>query len=145
MANNHTQAHAGGASRSGASGRGVVLMVDDDAAIAAMVAESLREEGYRVTCARSVSEAVEALARVRFDLVLADTPGVRMGGDHGWDRLEPLREAAGSTPMVLYTAHHGATVADLAAHGLREVPLKPFDLDELRAVVARLIPKPKPG
>lgn len=47
--------------------------------------------------------------------------------------------------MVLYTAHHGATVADLAAHGLREVPLKPFDLDELRAVVARLIPKPKPG
>jgi CheY-like chemotaxis protein len=121
-----------------------VLVVDDDAAIAAIVRECLRDEGYRVACARTMPEALAALTHLRVQLVLADTMGTLIGTGHGWERLEDLREAAGGTPLVLFTAHSGAEAADYTAHGFQEVLLKPFDLDDLVAVVARHILSRRP-
>jgi CheY-like chemotaxis protein len=89
-------------------------------------------------------EALAALTHLRVHLVLADTMGALIGASHGWERLEDLREAAGGTPLVLFTAHSGAAAADYAAHGFQEVLLKPFDLDDLVTVVARHILSRRP-
>ncbi len=51
---------------------GMVLVVEDDVAVIAAVQEALQAEGYRVAVAADYAEAVDALTRVRFALVLVD-------------------------------------------------------------------------
>jgi CheY-like chemotaxis protein len=128
-----------------AASRGSVLVVDDDATLLHLIEMILGDEGYRVATAGTLAEALDALAHVRFDVVLADTMGAPLihEGAEGWAGLEHLREAAGETPVVLVTAYRIADVAEYAARGFRAVLLKPFDLDQLLAVVERYIPPAK--
>ena len=118
---------------------GQVLVVDDDAAVRAVVCEVLRAEGYQVVDAATFSEAVEDLANARFDLVLADAhlqdAPVPLGDR--WAVVEQIKALAGSTPVVIFTAYHKRDFAEYTARGFADLLLKPFDLDELLATVRR--------
>jgi CheY-like chemotaxis protein len=139
------RADAGSASKrpGPAHGRGLVLIVDDDVTLLKLLDTILDDEGYRVVTARTLTEAADALGRLRCDLVLADTMGapVSSGGLEDWAPLEQLREVAGATPVVLMTGHRGEAVAEYAAHGFHDLLLKPFELEDLLALVARLVPE----
>ena len=116
-----------------------VLVVDDDAVIRAVVHEVLQAEGYRVAGAATVEQALDALTHTRFGLVLADAR-LAGGGQRPTDRwavLERLRAAAGSTPVVIFTAAGQQEFADYRARGFADLVLKPFDLDDLVTTVAR--------
>ncbi len=122
-------------------GRGLVLVVDDEPAIQEVVRDCLGDEGYRVASATTFAEAVDALTHTRFDLVLADVLDAT-AADPALDRvalLEQLRDLAGYTPVVIFTAHRENDVAPLVQRGFQGLLCKPFDLDELVAVVERQI------
>src|SRR5262249_8906636 len=143
MPSAYSRAHSGDTTPllKAAKSRGVVLVVDDDAPLLELMEMILGDEGYRVATAGTLDAAIDALAHVRFDLVLADTMGAALheDGAPGWVDLEHLREAAGETPVVLCTAHRDADVAEYAVRGFRDVLLKPFDLEHLLALVERHI------
>ncbi|MGE4481133.1 response regulator [Acidocella sp.] len=111
-----------------------ILLVDDDARLAALAGRYLSEQGFRVTRATSAAEARERLRAMEFDLMVLD---VMMPGENGLDLTVSLRgERAPSTPILLLTARD--TPEDVLAGfeaGADDYLGKPFDP---RVLVARL-------
>ena len=114
-----------------------VLVVDDDVAIRRVVAAALADEGYAVVQAADGNAALAAVRAAPPCLILLD---LRMPGMDGWEfarRYRALPPPPGPpAPLVCVTAAvdaaaWGAQVGAAATVG------KPFDLDDLVAVVAR--------
>ena len=111
-----------------------ILVVDDDAAIRRVVAAVLADEGYTVA---EAPDGGAALARARAApprLILLD---MRMPGMDGWEFARRYRRLPGPpAPNICVTA-----AVDAAARGAQigavAALAKPFDLDELVALVGR--------
>src|SRR5207249_4980422 len=85
---------------------GPVLVVDDDAAIAAIVAGVLEDEGYAVVLARNGAEALDRIAAQPPRLILLD---MRMPGMSGWEFVAAYRARADAqAPIVVMTAGRNA-------------------------------------
>jgi CheY-like chemotaxis protein len=109
--------------------RASVLVVDDDEAIRDVIAEVLRDEGYRVTCAENGEQALAELrSPARPDLMLLD---LMMPVLSGWEVLEVIAadERLGGVAVVVVSAMAGPT-------GYEHL-LKPIDLDRLLDTVKR--------
>jgi CheY-like chemotaxis protein len=110
--------------------RASVLVVDDDEAIREVVAEVLRDEGYRVTCAENGEQALRELRQGDPpDLMLLD---LMMPVLSGWEVLEELEadERLAALPIVIVSA--------MAGPATKEHLLKPIDLERLLSTVERV-------
>jgi CheY-like chemotaxis protein len=117
-----------------------ILVVDHEQSILALVQDCLRDAGYRVVAAPCRGDALIALRSFRFDLVLAGTfAGVDRADDDPWATVESIRQAAGGTPVAIFTAHNPCVYADFRERGFAGVIVKPFDLDTLVVATARLV------
>ena len=113
-----------------------ILVVDDDAAIAATVTAILEDEGYSVLVARDGAEALGLLegSAGAVDLILLD---MRMPGMDGWAFAQAYRQLPRPhAPVVTMTAAHSAQTwaSEIASEGV--LP-KPFELTDLLSVVER--------
>lgn len=121
-----------------------ILLADDDAEMRALLAAQLREDGYELVEARDGMELVRAVHRfedtlTELHLIITD---VRMPGFDGIEVLEYLRSAQLAVPVIVMTAFGDqATHGRARAHGAAVVLDKPFDVDDLRAAVARIVPR----
>jgi two-component system, NtrC family, sensor kinase len=108
---------------------GTVLLVEDNADVAEVGADYLRQLGYRV---RSVANAQAALAALRLDsdvdLVFSDI--LMPGGMNGLDLARTISERFPSIPVLLTTGY-SASAQDAVRQGV-VVLQKPYDLDSLR-------------
>lgn len=113
-----------------------VLVVDDDAAMRAMVRVSLEREGYVVSEAASANEvfaASDAFTPAKWprgdvDLLLVD---LRMPARSGLEVLSLLRTGRWTTPAILMTAFPDQDVRQAADFLGVPVLAKPFPLGEL--------------
>jgi DNA-binding NtrC family response regulator len=113
-----------------------VLIVDDDAAIRASLADAISEWASDVRTAGDVTEALRHVAECVPDLVLSD---VRMPGTSGVDLLRLLRERAPATDVVLMTAYDDMnTIVTAMREGAIDFVVKPIALDALRDIVERV-------
>jgi two-component system phosphate regulon response regulator PhoB len=80
-----------------------ILVVEDERDIAALVAYHLTKEGYRVRTAEGGSEALEAAAAERPDLLILD---LMLPGLSGYDVLGEMRrrEELADVPVIVLTA-----------------------------------------
>ena len=116
----------------GASNHPMVLVVDDDVALAEMLQIVLRQEGFEtVWCGRG-DRAVESFRRSRPDVVLLD---IMLPGGDGVEVCRTIRAESG-VPIVMLTARSDTqdVVRGLEA-GADDYVAKPFKVQEL---VARL-------
>ncbi len=114
------------------------LIVDDEPAIADLLREILREEGYGATCAASGEEAMELCGRHDFDVIFLD---VCMPGMSGVDVARALRAEARTerTPLVFCTVMDGGEdIFDGFDAGGNAYLVKPFNREQITAAV-RLI------
>ena len=123
--------------------RQAILLAEDDPDIAELIAECLQGEGYAVTVATDANGAVATLGTKTFALVLTDAFADRGPGATQWAEVERIRHAAGATPTIICTAHRAQDFPDFAARGFAAMLSKPFDLDYLLALIARLIAQPE--
>ena len=112
-----------------------ILVVEDDDAVREVTVAVLEDAGYSV---HAVADGPRALAAVTTEppaLVLLD---LSLPILDGWQVLEQLRAAAAAPPVVVLTGHSNLTDRALAA-GAAAAVLKPFDIDELCGVIARVL------
>jgi DNA-binding response OmpR family regulator len=106
-----------------------VLVVDDEANHARVMAIGLRIEGFEVETAADAESALRVMAGGSFDLAIVD---LMMPGTNGIQLARMIRERFPCTRVVLMSAYHLSerqlVRADCGAVGF--VP-KPFDLTEL--------------
>jgi CheY-like chemotaxis protein len=121
----------------GGPASGHVLLVEDDAQVAALTGELLRSLGYEVQRAASAAAALEILADgAPVDLVLSDI--MMPGGTSGLELARQFRARRPGIPVLLATGYPDAA-GGARAEGF-EVLLKPYRSDLLAARLRGLIP-----
>jgi DNA-binding NtrC family response regulator len=114
-----------------------ILVVDDEHAIGIAIQRLLTARGHDVETARSVEEALAALDRAPFHLVVTD---LGLGAGSGMDVLRWVREHTPETAVVMITAYGSErTAVEAMKLGAADYVPKPFDNDELELVVERVL------
>lgn len=127
-----------------------ILAADDDATNQRVLSAMLSRIGCHADVVANGREAVEALARAPYDLVLMDC---RMPEMDGFEATEEIRrsERGPRTPVIALTADVTRSVREQAlAAGMDDVLLKPVTMAELRATIeaftsARTLALNRPG
>lgn len=118
---------------------GRLLIVDDDAGLLRALEMTLRADGYDVRTARSGADALIRLAQLQPDLIISD---IRMPGMDGHTLVRILRDAPRTKliPVVFLTAKDTKDdrITGFRA-GVDGYLIKPFEPDELLAVVASIL------
>jgi CheY-like chemotaxis protein len=111
-----------------------VLVVDDEAAIRALVAKIIERAGFAVDAARDGREAIEKLEVSEFDVLVID---LMMPNVDGYGVIDFLRERGGPQPaVILVTAADSAAVRRMDGSLVHSVLRKPFDIDVLADLIA---------
>lgn len=121
-----------------------ILLVDDEPGIRESVQAYLScNENWQVEVARDVKEAWEKIRQSKPDLIVSD---IMMPEVNGLEFLAQLREDSryNSLPVVLLTAK-GMTTDRIEGYtvGCDAYLPKPFDPDELEAIIKNLLTKQK--
>ncbi len=119
-----------------------VMYLDDDPVMVVMVEGLLRHAGYRVT---TFEDPREAMARLRarpaeIDLVVTD---FNMPGLSGLEVAGELASLRPGLPVVISSGYVTEALLDAAARvGVRSVMQKEFTLEQLPALLRRLLAEP---
>jgi len=117
--------------------RPIVLIVDDEPLIAAVLAATLEDAGFEVFCSMTAEEATQEISRLATSLFALVTD-IRLGaGPNGWAVAVDARTTLPSLPVVYMTGDSGG---DWAAYGVPESVLvqKPFVGAEVLAAITSL-------
>jgi DNA-binding response OmpR family regulator len=109
-----------------------VLIVEDDPAARTAITRLLRRQGFAVSEASSVSEAISALspppAWILLDLMLPDGPGV--------DVIRKVKADQLPTRVCLVTGCSSELVNQARRAGAEHTFVKPLDVEGLMSVLA---------
>lgn len=107
-----------------------ILAVDDDADTLALIVDILQDDGFEVYPCSNAEQALRALQRESFRLILADIKLPRMSGV---ELLTRVREMGLDTEVIIMTAYASVSTAVEALRGEAfDYLIKPFALDEFR-------------
>ena len=114
-----------------------VLVIEDEAKLAEVVARGLREEGYAADIAGGGEDALWMAQAAGYDAILLD---VMLPGADGFEICRRLRELGVWSPVLMLTARDA--VED-RVHGLDagadDYLIKPFSFEELLARLRALV------
>src|SRR5260370_27072252 len=118
-----------------------ILIVDDDATIRGILYDLL-SENYECNTASMAEEAFQYLEVEEYDVILTD---IAMPGLTGVELLKRVQLRDSETPVILISGKGSEEDSDaLIDLGAFAYITKPFDFDEIEAVVQRAI-KSKPA
>ena len=117
-----------------------ILLVEDDAETAELIAEDLQERGYIVSIAHDGHSGLSAILKTDPDLVLCD---INMPGMSGFELMEQLVALASSHEAVPFVFLSARTDRDSELKGRRlgadDFVTKPVDFEILASIIdARL-------
>jgi two-component system response regulator AtoC len=113
-----------------------VLLVDDESSVLASLKVVL-EPTYEITCAASAQEGLDFFRQEAPDLVLLD---VILPDADGLVLLETMRGENRGIPVIMLTATKTVkTAVDAMKLGAADYLTKPFDIEELRLIVAKTL------
>lgn len=114
-----------------------ILIVEDNEDICLVIADNLRKAGHRVKTVFNGEDALSLLHKNIFDLMLLD---IRLPNKDGMQVLKEAHEIDPDLLVVMITAHGTIQSAvEAMKAGAYDFLMKPFELDELRLVVAKAL------
>lgn len=127
--------HAPAEGPGGPPRRARLLIVDDEEGVRVTTAAILEQEGYVVSTARAGAEALEALRRSPFDVVLTD---LRLEDMDGARLLRELRATHPEVVTVVLTGYASIENAiDALREGVYDYLVKPCTVEDLKRTVRR--------
>lgn len=116
----------------------IILVVDDDLPILALMRSLLREFGFEAVTAENGRDALAEVRKRRPSVVLIDKNMPGMTGD---EVIRALRSEPGfdGLPILILSGEH-ITSSELKALGADGAVLKPFDIPELIAQLRSFAP-----
>jgi EAL domain-containing protein (putative c-di-GMP-specific phosphodiesterase class I) len=125
------------ASREASRGHGRVLVVDDEESLLRLINRMLTAAGYEVSTAADGGRAEELLTGATFDAILSDIDMPKMTGIQ---LLQAVRQRDLDVPVVLMTGNPDVkTAVQAVAHGALQYLIKPLNMEEVGAAVARAV------
>jgi DNA-binding NarL/FixJ family response regulator len=114
-----------------------VLCIEDDSAIAMMIAEELADRGFEVVVAYDGHEGFVAILKIMPDLVLCEINLRSMSGFEVLERLNALAPRLGRIPFVFLTALTDRE-SELRAWrlGADDYVIKPVDFEMLAMIIS---------
>ncbi|HUP61692.1 MAG TPA: response regulator [Thermoanaerobaculia bacterium] len=108
-----------------------VLIVDDDAVVREILHAALRQKALVVDIARDGQEAIDFLRQHSYAVVLLD---LLMPVTDGFGVLDAMAEGTGTIVLIITAADRGV-IEQLDARRIHGVVRKPFDPNDLAAIV----------
>ncbi len=114
-----------------------IWVVDDDQSIRWVLDKALQRKGWQVRSFADAEQALAALAKDKPDLLVTD---VRMDGMDGLELMKAVHKRYGDLPVIVMTAHSDldSAVASYQGGAFEYLP-KPFDIDEVLALISRAL------
>lgn len=110
-----------------------IFFVDDDAGVRKAVGETLKENGFTVTCFAGAADCLEQLGNLKCDLLITD---VKMPEMDGIELLTEVKSRAPWLPVLLVTGCGDIPMAAKAfKRGTDDFIEKPLSRDVLLSVV----------
>jgi CheY-like chemotaxis protein len=115
-----------------------LLVVEDDADFRGALVRTLGQQGFdEVVEVAGVEEALEALSRRSFDVLITD---LRLGERDGIDLIQSVRQSHPAVRPILMSAYAVARDVQVAlSAGAVSVLSKPFTTDELREAIQQAV------
>jgi len=123
-----------------------ILVVDDEAYIRDLVRDTLRARRYETATAANGVEALDLLAREKFDIVVTD---VVMPGMAGLELVKAIRKSHPHIRVIVLTGYpRNADIGDFLLQGADDLLSKPFRANDLLEVIRKVeekVPPPPAG
>jgi len=116
-----------------------ILIVDDDRAICEYMQTLLEKDGFAVTTLSDPTEVESEIRRTSYHVIILD---LMMPKLDGIEVLKRIRAADNDIAVVIFTAHPNldTAVASMKLDATDYIK-KPFNVDEFREVLARVMKK----
>jgi len=111
-----------------------VLVVEDEDVVRYVIRETLEREGLQVQVASDGNEAMEALDKNTFDLMITD---YKMPGKNGLELAAWARQRNPKLPVILMSGH--IQQEDLNQPQISLLLPKPFSIFDLRDAVRKVL------
>jgi len=116
-----------------------ILVVDDDAIVIKSCKRILEAEGLEVSTVSSADEALEALKKYDFDLLLID---VKMPKHDGMFLMREIKKVTPDMPIMVMSGYPTPeTISDVLKLGATQFIPKPFRPDELVKAIRPVLQK----
>lgn len=122
----------------GTSRPAIVVIVEDQQAIAELLCDVLLDAGFKPAWASSAHDAAAMAKELSADVVLLD---VMMPERNGWSVLEELRatpETHGTPVVIISAVYDRAGLHPIPPGGPIRFAAKPFDIADLLSTVSEL-------
>jgi two-component system, NtrC family, response regulator HydG len=114
-----------------------ILVVDDEPGHRIMLRAVLAQEGYTVTEVPDGTDAVRAVGKEAFDLILLD---IRMTTMDGIEALTEIRKISPFVPVLIMTAYASVkTAVEALKAGAFDYLTKPLDVEELKLLIEKAL------
>ncbi len=116
-----------------------ILVVEPEEETAALLRQSLREQGYRVQIARSPHDALEMVEQIRFDLIFLDA---NLPAMNGLDLYLAIRKITPSVVAVMISGFESEfeTIArEAVRRNAYTIIRKPLDIDHTLGLLDRIV------
>jgi two-component system response regulator PilR (NtrC family) len=114
-----------------------LLIVDDEASLRDFLSIVFERESWTVETAATLAEARKAIRKNEPDVVLCD---LMLPDGSGLDLLREIKEQNPSVGVIMLTAHTSTRSAvEALKAGAFDYIAKPFDIDELKFIVRKIV------
>lgn len=114
-----------------------ILIVDDEAMIAEILARYAREEGFEAECAANGLDALQKLADDHFDIVVTDLVMPKLDGPGLMASISQMNPAP---QLIAITGHASMEAAiDCLRKGAADFLVKPFDVNEFLESIKKVL------
>ena len=115
-----------------------ILVVEDDEKAAGLLSENLKEEGYRVTIAKTAHDALELVEQIRFDLVFLDANLPSMNGLELYLAIKKITPTAVAIMISGMEKEFEEIAKEAVRRNAYTIVRKPLDIDHILGMLERI-------